>query len=70
MSHVYVSFDEPEYTANADGMGTLRILEADCLLGLTEKINIPGVYVRIVWISSSDPTILNNAFLSSFSLCC
>lgn len=37
MSHVHVSFATPEYTANADGIGTLRILEAIRLLGLTEK---------------------------------
>ncbi len=37
MSHVKVSFDTPEYTANADGVGTLRILEAIRLLGLTKK---------------------------------
>ncbi len=37
MSHVHVSFDTPEYTANADGIGTLRILEAIRLLGLTHK---------------------------------
>ncbi len=37
MSHVHVSFDTPEYTANADGLGTLRILEAIRLLGLTKK---------------------------------
>ena len=37
MSHVHVSFDTPEYTANADGIGTLRILEAIRLLGLTRK---------------------------------
>ncbi len=36
MSHVKVSFDTPEYTANADGIGTLRILEAVRLLGLTK----------------------------------
>ena len=36
MSHVHVSFEEPEYTANADGIGTLRILEAMRLLGLTK----------------------------------
>jgi GDPmannose 4,6-dehydratase len=40
MSHVMVSFDTPEYTANADGTGTLRILEAIRLLGLTEKTRI------------------------------
>jgi GDPmannose 4,6-dehydratase len=40
MSHVTVSFDEPEYTANVDGIGTLRILEAVRLLGLTKKTKI------------------------------
>lgn len=40
MSHVKVSFDTPEYTANVDGIGTLRILEAVRLLGLTEKTKI------------------------------
>ena len=40
MSHVKVSFDTPEYTANADGIGTLRILEAVRLLGLIEKTKI------------------------------
>ncbi|MDR3273546.1 MAG: GDP-mannose 4,6-dehydratase [Flavobacteriaceae bacterium] len=40
MSHVKVSFDTPEYTANADGIGTLRLLEAIRLLGLTEKTRI------------------------------
>jgi len=37
MSHVQVSFDTPEYTANADGIGTLRMLEAIRFLGLTDK---------------------------------
>ena len=40
MSHVAVSFDTAEYTANADGLGTLRILEAVRLLGLTQKTKI------------------------------
>ena len=40
MSHVKVSFDTPEYTANADGVGTLRILEAVRLLGLEGKTRI------------------------------
>ncbi|MDR1737517.1 MAG: GDP-mannose 4,6-dehydratase [Candidatus Symbiothrix sp.] len=39
-SHVKVSFDTPEYTANVDGLGTLRILEAVRLLGLTQKTRI------------------------------
>jgi GDPmannose 4,6-dehydratase len=40
MSHVHVSFEMPEYTANADGVGTLRLLEAVRILGLTEKTRI------------------------------
>ena len=40
MSHVQVSFEIPEYTANADGTGTLRILEAVRLLGLEKKTKI------------------------------
>ncbi|PVH24924.1 GDP-mannose 4,6-dehydratase [Sphingobacterium corticibacter] len=39
-SHVKVSFDTPEYTANADGVGVLRIMEAVRLLGLVEKTKI------------------------------
>ena len=40
MSHVKVSFDSPEYAADTDGIGTLRILEAVRLLGLTHKTRI------------------------------
>ncbi|MCC5937204.1 MAG: GDP-mannose 4,6-dehydratase [Lunatimonas sp.] len=40
MSHVKVSFDTPEYTANADGIGTLRILEAVRLLGMEKKTKV------------------------------
>ncbi|WP_430908619.1 GDP-mannose 4,6-dehydratase [Maribacter sp. 2-571] len=40
MSHVHVSFEVPEYTANADGIGTLRILDAVRLLGLGKKTRI------------------------------
>ena len=39
-SHVAVSFEAPEYTANSDALGTLRILEAVRLLGLTKKTRI------------------------------
>ena len=40
MSHVHVSFEIPEYVANTDGIGTLRLLEAIRLLGLTKKTKI------------------------------
>ena len=39
-SHVAVSFEAPEYTANSDALGTLRILEAVRILGLTDKTRI------------------------------
>ena len=37
-SHVQVSFESPEYTANADALGTLRLLEAIRILGMNEKV--------------------------------
>jgi GDPmannose 4,6-dehydratase len=40
MSHVQVSFETPEYTANADGLGTLRILEAISILGMEKRTRI------------------------------
>jgi GDPmannose 4,6-dehydratase len=40
MSHVKVSFDNPEYTANADGIGTLRLLEAVRILGMEKKTKL------------------------------
>ncbi len=40
MSHVKVSFDTPEYTANADGIGTLRLMEALRILGMEKKTRI------------------------------
>ena len=40
MSHVQVSFEMPEYTGNADGLGTLRILEAVRLLGMEKKTRV------------------------------
>ena len=44
MSHVAVSFEIPEYTGNADGLGTLRILDAVRLLGLEKKTRIYQAY--------------------------
>src|SRR5690242_11309069 len=40
MSHVKVSFDNPEYTANADGIGTLRLLEAVRILGMEKRTKL------------------------------
>ena len=38
MSHVKVSFDTPEYTADVDGLGTLRLLEAIRILGMEKDV--------------------------------
>ena len=46
-SHVAVSFEEPEYTANSDALGALRLLEAIRILGLGEEdALLPGLDVR------------------------
>ena len=53
MSHVAVSFDTPEYVANIDGIGTLRILEAVRILGLEKKnTNLSSFNIRTLWKSS------------------
>lgn len=57
MSHVKVSFDTPEYTANADGIGTLRLLEAIRLLGLKDK-------TRIYQASTQNSMVLFNKYLN------
>lgn len=61
MSHVKVSFDTPEYTANADGIGTLRILEAIRLLKLEKKVRFyqastSELYGKVVETPQSETT--------------
>ncbi|MEN2785420.1 GDP-mannose 4,6-dehydratase [Sphingomonas qilianensis] len=61
MSHVAVSFETPEYTANADGIGTLRLLEALRLLKMTEKTRIyqastSELYGKVQQIPQSETT--------------
>lgn len=61
MSHVQVSFEVPEYTANADGIGTLRILDAVRLLGLEKKTRIyqastSELYGRVQEVPQSETT--------------
>ena len=53
MSHVKVSFDTPEYTANADGLGVLRILEAVRLLNLIPKTRIYQASTCLLYTSPS-----------------
>lgn len=70
-SHVYVSFEEPEYTANSDALGALRILEAIRILGLEKKdALLSSINLRALWFGSRNATKRNNAILSSKSLCC
>jgi GDPmannose 4,6-dehydratase len=61
MSHVKVSFDSPEYTANVDGTGTLRLLEAIRILGLEKKTKIyqastSELYGKVVEIPQKETT--------------
>ena len=69
-SHVQVSFETPEYTANADAVGTLRLLEAIRILG-REKADalLPGFNLRTLWKGSRGSTNGDDAFLSSLALC-
>ena len=46
-SHVAVSFEAPEYTANVDALGTLRILEAVRICGLAENPLLPGLHLEL-----------------------
>ena len=65
MSHVRVSFDTPEYVANVDGIGTLRLLEAVRLLGLTEKTRIYQASTSELYgFGARSASKGNNAFLS------
>ena len=54
-SHVGVSFEQPEYTANVDALGTLRILEIIKNLRKKEDKILSGWYVRIIWQSTGYP---------------
>jgi GDP-D-mannose dehydratase len=49
MSHVMVSFDSPEYVANVDGLGTLRILRRFVFRFNKENKSVSGFYFWIVW---------------------
>jgi GDPmannose 4,6-dehydratase len=55
-SHVQVSFEEPEYTANADGLGALRVLEAIRILGLSRKTRFYQASTSELFGNASTPT--------------
>ena len=63
-SHVAVSFESPEYTADVDGMGTLRILEAIRILGLekkTSRVVLEGLWMRGASVTTYDPVAMKEA---------
>ena len=65
-SHVQVSFETPEYTANADATGALRILEAIRILGLTEKTRFYQASTsETLWKSTGDSSKREDPVLSA-----
>ena len=68
MSHA-VSFETPEYVANADGTGTLRILEAVKLLGLTKNENLPGIHFGVVRKKYRNAAVRDDPVLSPLTVC-
>ena len=70
MSHVKVSFETPEYTANVDGLGTLRLLEAIRILNLTKKTKIYQASSSELYGSvQAVPQSENHSLLPSIALC-
>jgi len=69
MSHVQVSFEMPEYTANTDALGTLRLLEAIRILGMDKKVRfLPGFFFRVIRPGRRDTAKRANPFLSTLAL--
>lgn len=68
-SHVKVSFDCPEYTAEADAVGTLRLLEAVRILGLEKKVqNLSSLHFRAFWPRARSAAKRDHAVLSALAL--
>jgi dTDP-D-glucose 4,6-dehydratase len=68
-SHVQVSFETPEYTANADALGPLRLLEAIRILGLQKRTRVlSGVHIRTLRSGPRNPAARDHAVLSTISV--
>ena len=69
-SHVAVSFEEPEYTANSDALGALRLLEAIRILHLTDKTKYYQASTsELLRSGAGSAANRNNPFLSAITLC-
>ena len=68
-SHVAVSFETPEYTANVDGLGTLRILEAMRAQGLESDALLPGIDLRALRTDQGKPANRKHSISPAFALC-
>ena len=64
-SHVAVSFEQPEYTANVDGLGTLRLLEAIRILGMGRDALLPGLDLRTLRTGAGDAAEREDPVLSA-----
>jgi GDP-mannose 4,6-dehydratase len=69
MSHVKVSFETPEYTANADGIGTLRTRGDQTSWLNKEDENISGLNLGVVWFGSGNSSIGNDTILPALTIC-
>ena len=69
-SHVKVSFEIPEYTAQVDGLGTLRVLEAVRLLGMEMKTRVYQASTSELYGGTRNSTNRDNTFLSTITLWC